>query len=431
MVNTNSITVRSKSAGKTWKWSPGDIIFWFIWPFGSLVRALANYKSATAKTIVWLFCVYYGAAFVFPEDKPGAPDSARYNRTLISMHENPFSLAELWENVYNPEEKGYVDVYQPVVTWMVASVTDDVRWLFIVFAAVFGFFYVNNLWMAFELVKKRLNWMHILFLIGLALVNPIWYINGVRMYTGAQIFIFGILQFFLKGKKSGLIWTATSILVHFSFLFPVALLLLYILIPKSITVFFVFFLVTSFIKETDLSRVRTALSFLPGVFQPRVKSYTNLEYAAYRQESAMQKSWHVRLAGISSSWFTYLWVIAIYIKRKTWLQSFSMARELFMYALYLAGWAQLAGLIPSGGRFLLVAEFLFMFIISLILINSNKSSSPYRLARILSPLLFFVILYRIRIGFDFTGLLTFAGNLPLAFSFSHQTSLMELIKSLF
>ena len=47
------------------------------------------------------------------------------------------------------------------------------------------------------------------------------------------------------------------------------------------------------------------------------------------------------------------------------------------------------------------------------------------------PLLAFVVIFKIRMGFDFTGILTFIGNPFMAVFVESQTPIIEFIKGIF
>ena len=119
------------------------LVFFLIWPFGALIRALRHFRAPQTKTIIWLFCIFFGFVFVIPENVPGAADSARYARQLIEAHNQPLSWSYFLSMLY--AEGGFVDIYQPFVTWLVAIFTDNPRILMAIFGAVFGFFYAQNL----------------------------------------------------------------------------------------------------------------------------------------------------------------------------------------------------------------------------------------------------------------------------------------------
>ena len=408
-----------------------ELLLILLWPFGALVRTLRYFRMPQAKTIFWLFCIYFGFVFVYADPfGTGGADSARYAENLIKLHENPFSWNALLAGFYNGDDQT-VDIYQQLATWLVSILTGDPLILFMLFAGVFGFFYAQNLWMIFNKINKSLGFILVVFMFAYALVNPIWNINGVRMWTAAQLFLFGNLRYFLLRDKKGLIWSAASVLVHFSFLFPVSILLGYLFLPKKDYVFFAFYIVTAFLVEIKLTQVREFLSFLPDFLQPRVTSYTNEDYAERLGEAVNTNSWHVIWQGYFSTWVGYAWIVAIYIRRRQWSKNSPQLHNIFMFALLLGGFANIAAQVPSGGRFITVANGLF-FALFVALLGQRKINLKLRWLEIITiPLLAFVIIFRIRMGFDYMGILTFAGNPMIAPFIDSQTPLIEFVKKIF
>lgn len=408
-----------------------ELLLILLWPFGALVRSLRHFRVPESKTIFWLFCVFFGFVFIYgdPYNELGN-DSVRYAKNLIELHDNPFSWNELIASFYNVEE-GVVDIYQPLVTWFVSLFTGDPSILFMLFAVVFGFFYAQNLWMIFNTINKKVGLIIIMFMFAYALVNPIWNINGVRMYTAAQLFLFGNLRYFLMNDKKGLIWSASSILVHFSFLFPIAVLATYIFLPKKDYVFFVFYIVTAFFVEIKLTQVAKLLGFLPDFLQPKVGEYTNEITAGAYFEKYSQFSWQYIWQGIISTWLGYAWIIAIFIRRKYWIKRLPNFHNVFMFALLLGGFANIAAQVPSGGRFLMVANGLF-YALFVALLGQRRINLKLRWLGIISiPLLAFVVIYGIRFGFNFIGISAFISNPVLALFVEDTTPLIELMNKIF
>jgi len=263
-----------------------------------------------------------------------------------------------------------------------------------------------------------------------ALVNPIWNINGVRMWTAAQIFLFGNLQYFIFKNKKGLLYSSLSVLFHFSFIFPTALLFLYLFLPNKISIYFIFYLLVTLVKEINLLTVRESLSFLPQIFQPKVITYTDESYAQRIIESSSKFHLHVILAQNISRWFMFLWVLILYIYRKLWIPQSKKLESIFSFALFLGGWAQLASLIPSGGRFLVLADGLFYGIFILVLTQRTFYTKTKTIRLISTPLLLYIIIFKIRMGFDFIGISVIFSNPILALLLPDQTPLISFIKHL-
>lgn len=404
-----------------------QFIFWLLWPFGALIYALKNFREPSSKTLFWLFCVYFGFVFVFADPfGVGGADSARYAANLIELHSNPYSFTKLWSSLYNVNTNT-ADIYQPLVTWLVSLLTGNPAWLFALFAAVFGYFYTQNLWMVFSHVKVNVTLMLFMFMVSFALVNPLWNINGVRMWTAAQVFLYGNLLYFLNNNKRGLWWSVASVLFHFSFLFPVALLFLWQIVPRKAALLFGFYIGTAFISEIDLAEIRKLLTFLPDIFQSRVESYTN---EAYAEAIELRKySRHVTLAGIFYRWVTYVWIAIVFFHRNKWKNNSKTYEYLFLFALFVGGFANLAANVPSGGRFVVVSNGLF-YATFILLLGKNYLHIPW-LKWISLPFLAFVIIFKIRMGFDYMGFLTVAGNPFFAPFFDSQVPLIDFVKSVF
>ncbi len=409
------------------KFLKNSLFLFLVWPFRVLLYSLKNYKHPASQKLFWLFCIYFG--FVFIIDDPGGSDSARYAEDLYILHSNLPSFKE-FVNLLYATEGGILDIYQPLVTWLVALFTGDARFLFAFFAAVFGHFYAKNIWMILDRVKHRMEWVVFIFILSFALINPIWNINGVRMWTAAQIFLYGNLRYLLYNDKKGLYWSASSVFVHFSFLLPNFLLFVWLFLPLKLFFFFSFYVFATLLKEVDLSAIGNLLSFLPDILQPRVESYTNEEYAQGISKALEQNSWHVHFAKLTRKIVLYVWVSTAFYFRNVLVKKMPEFIKLFSLALFIGGVAQIASLIPSGGRFLTLSNSLFFALFIFILLQQKDGINLKWIKIITVPFLIFSIFFNIRMGFDYIGILTFVGNPLLAIIIDDQTPLIEFVKSI-
>lgn len=405
--------------------------YFLLWPFGALITSIKNFRQPSAKTVFWFFCIFFGFVFISADiNEKGTADSARYAKQLIDLHNTPISWQQLVTLFYNPDD-GYTDIYQSLITWIIAIFTSDTRWLFAAFAMVFGYFYTQNLWIILSRIQIKISIVVLLYIFEYALVNPIWNINGVRMWTAAQVFLFGSLQYFLLNNKKGLLWCASSILFHFSFMFPVSLMIIFIFLPKNIHLFFIFYAVASFINEINLDEVKNILVFLPDVFQPKIQAYTDSLYHKRVINQIAEMNWYVGFAYNTMKWIIYSWIIILYIKFKNWLKDSVETKNLLFFALFLGGWAQISSLVPSGGRFVTVSNSIFYAIIIILLVQKYKIPQIGMFSKVFLLPLVVVIIFQIRLGFDYMGLLTIIGNPFAAYLFNGQIPLIEFVKSSF
>jgi VanZ family protein len=207
-------------------------------------------------------------------------DSYVYAAKLTQANHQALSFSESANVFYDEDEERGLDFLQPLITFIVSLFTDNYHILFGVFSLVFGFFYSRNIWVIFDSLQGKIGKEVFFLLFVFAMVVPIWLVNGVRMWTGAHIFLYGALPYLLRNNKKSLIWCFVSIFMHFSFIFPLAILAIFITIGNRSNFYCWFFIVSFFFIQTDLGAISEVLqAYLPSVLQPRVKSYTNVNYA--------------------------------------------------------------------------------------------------------------------------------------------------------
>jgi len=393
-----------------------------------MLASLTYWRQPFSRNVFWLFCVFFGLTFIIAEGEMTA-DSEYYARLLTQYANSSISLSDLWRSFYS-ESSNYVDIVQPLITYLISRMTANPTVLFTVFGTIFGFFYTSNIWYLLGKLEGKISVVLFVYILTFALLNPIWNINGFRMWAAAQIFLYGALPYFFEGKIKKLLWSAFAILVHFSFVYPVAVLMLYHFLKNKIDIYFGFFIITSFIKELDLDFVRESLSFLPGFLQARVAGYTNLEYAEFRADRMELHNWYIVYSRLVMRWVVYGIAIFVYLFFKRNLMTRKDLMSLFCFTVLLYGFANIFSLVPSGERVLTVAT-IFMFSFSIVLLSAfseNKGISVIR--TLLLPFLILFCIVKIREGMDFYGLVTVIGNPLFGVFYADSVPLIEEIKGL-
>jgi hypothetical protein len=375
--------------------------------------------------LVWIFTIFYGFTFAILQ---GGSDANSYRDTLIEMHEAKLSFNGVVELLYS-EDTSYVDILQPILTFLISLFTDNQHILFAVFGLVFGYFYSRNIAYVLDLLKGKIRPEVLMLILVFAFILPIWLINGFRMWTAAHMFLFGVMPFLAEGKKSRLWVTLLSVFMHFSFIFPLALLALYMATGPRKHLYFIFFISTFFIAQLDLSVVRENLSGIaPDVFEKRVTNYTSQDYADNIKEGFIGVNWYVVWYGKALSWSVMLLLMLIYFKANPLLLANKYYNRLFSFTLYFYGWANIAGFIPSGGRFLNIAHLLAVFSIIIYVHYTKRQGWMRSVVYMVTPLLFLYLLVSIRIGLDSLSVATIFGNPVIALFGKDNIALIELVK---
>lgn len=396
-----------------------------IWPFGSMFASFSQRGKAWPKNILWLFCIYFGSTFVLSSE---GLDSARYAEMLNKFYLTKIKFSELVASLYSVRTN-YVDIVQPVLTYIVSIFTNNLNVLFAVYGLVFGFFYSRNLWYLIDKTKGDISLVLFIFLFSFALLCPFWYINAFRMYSAMQVFIYGLLPFLIDGKKNNLWWSASAVLFHFSFVLPVSILLLYLLIKNRPRVYFVFFIVTVFISEIDLEIVRNLFSYFPAFLQSRI-GYTDASYANEVRELSQNVNWYVPMSQNVLRWIVYAFIITIYIKSSEGSRLGKNIYSLFCFGLLMYGCSNIAGLVPSGNRYEIISNIIMMAFIILYISGIEKDPLINLLRLVSIPALLLFIAVAIRIWFDTCGFFTLFGNPVTALIHKDIVPVIDFVKHL-
>lgn len=240
-------------------------------PIASLLYALWKIWSPSTRNVIWLFSCFYGMAFFVDLDT--GVDSVYYINGLREMYNSDITFASLSRLFYQEGERHY-DLFAPIVTFVVSRFTDDYRVFMAIVGLVFGFFYSRVIYFFIDRFRNETSYMEWYLLAVLAFsVDVGSAINGVRMYVAMFVFLYGALPYFESRKNVHLAWAAASVLFHFSFFIPVALLFAERFVTKLHSFIYVFFLTSFIAAEVDIGVLRTFVQALPLGVSTRVGGY--------------------------------------------------------------------------------------------------------------------------------------------------------------
>ncbi|KAA6302431.1 MAG: hypothetical protein EZS26_001263 [Candidatus Ordinivivax streblomastigis] len=361
-------------------------------------------------------------------------DGVRYAQVLVEMHEEPVTWEKFTASFYKEGSTNRVDIYMPVVTFFLSLVTSDPHWLFFIFAIVFGYFYSRNIWFVLEKMPDKLGFSFISFIACYMLLCPIWNINAVRMWTALHVFVYGALPYIYNSDRSKLVWCLVSIFIHFSFILPFIIFILYHFIPKSVTVFYCIYLFTFFIEAINFDSVRSFLMLvLPDFLLSRVDIYINEDLAQSDNEAMSAVNFYIRLSYQIIKWTIAVAFFVICFYGKKWLQSNKSLYNLVCISLFTYALFNIVSLLPQGVRFLEISK-MFSFI-SIILFfafipnkyNNNKIRMTFKG---MSLVLLVPILFFLRKGCDYYGVSLFFNPIVNLFVDDNQP-IIQFVKSVF
>lgn len=401
------------------------VVSFFVLPFSSLVMSLLLYKKKWSRHLFVLFCFYFGYTFVIPAT---GGDSAFYNSVLSDYFSSQISFKSFVDGLFTVETQ-QTDLYQPFVTWIVSRFTDDYHVLFAVFGLVFGIFYSKILWFIFDRISYKISGFAIVLFLMLLLINPIWNINGVRMWTALEVYVYGVLLFFFKSKKRGLFYMVLSVVFHISFFIPLVFFVLYSLLPKGKGNFlFYLYCGSILLSNLPLNLLNGIAEHFPDIIRLKLESYTNADYAVDVKENFESSSFFIRLAVFS---LNFSMILSVFFLRFYCIKSLKddfKSLNFFNFILFSLIWTNVFSIIPSGGRFL---SFSYILIICFMLINLTEIRSNNQfgyLKMLIIPLFGAFFVYNFRVFLDYQSFSLFYGNFFTSNLFLEQNPIIDYLK---
>lgn len=403
-------------------------ILWLISPLLSIL-VLCNKKIANIKIFpLLLVSIFFGLSFVI--DPAGRADSVRYYKDLKTLNQSDDGyFTYISKNLY-AEDSNVIDIYQPTVTWLVGRLTDDHRVLFAVFAFVFGYFWFKS----FSLLRgnsiiKRGSTLYLLCILFL-LLNPIWHINGVRMWTAVQIFFYGLVLLHLSKDKRGFLLMILSLSIHFSISAALFLYVIYRLIPPSSYKFLYWiFLVSWFYGSIDFGLSSIIADSLPDFLQSRRAYFSYQETSGLGALVTTRTAIHIRLYDFLLRAMMLILASVMALSSKRVAQSNPDIFKLFYYGIFIGLITNFIGdSVASFGRFTILSNLLICGTAILLML---RSPSYWRLHSFNIPIkvvLTFLLVVGGRGLADYVGISFLLGNPILALITSDSVPLIYIIK---
>lgn len=416
------------------------VILTLIFPFGGLIYTLSHWRESWAKNTFWLVCIYLGAVLIYwPEGMmlgTGA-DGGRYVLRLMEMHGSSISARDIFSQYLVDQHT--MDLYQPLMTLLISHFTDNGHVLFAAFAIVFGYFYSRNIWYILEkLPNRKLGGLFILVTLYF-LICPITQINGIRMWTALHVFVYAMMPYLLERDKSRIWWVIFCPLIHFSYLYVSLFAIAYILLPyrlKTTSTLFLalslaFFVGTLLVNSLNLDAVSGILAeYSPESYEGRIEGYVSQDIADKYAEASALNNWYVAGSGNILQWTYNILILVMLPCIKRHFSNCDSIKNLFVFTLLLGGFANIMALIPSGGRFQLLAQMFKVPLILLVTTSIYNSNYFRRVVNFSLVLLLVPFVVEIRKLLGFFSITAIFGNFITIFFWENNVALIDHIKRL-
>lgn len=388
---------------------------------------MRRYKQPFAKNVLWAFVVFFGFTFSISNESEEA-DIVRYVEQMQGMHQENFTVSKAIEYYVN---SGEVDVLRIFLAITVSRFTDSQAILTAVYALIFGFFFSRNMFFVLDRLDGKLKYATVFLFLCFVLIVPIWNINGFRMYTAMHMFFYGLLPYLFSREKSKLWLCGASVFVHYSFLFPVVVLLLYMVAGNRLWIYFFFFAATIFISEINIERFNQLFeAYLPEQFVEQSEGYRLVEkIEEYKKGSDTKVVWYARWYAKALKYALFGLLILFFFKARNKIYQYKGLLNLFSFTLLFYGFANILSTFPAGGRFMSLAALCALALLIIYIQNIDWQYNFKKWVVATSPLLLLYIIVSARIGLYSFSVLTVFGNPFLAVAaFGESIALNDIMK---
>lgn len=385
-----------------------NYLVFLVSPILALVNVLANWRTADCRNIVWLFAGFYGLAFYIAPDS--STDCVRYRDWFIQMHESDLNFETLKGSFYQEGENHY-DLYQPLLTFFLSRFTDDSRVLFGAVGFVFGFFYSRVIFFFVDKLAPTAGWLELFLIVSLAFVLDMGAaINGFRMWTALFVFLLGALYYWDRRQPLFLLLAAASILFHFAYAIPVAILLATTALRPFISVIYFFFLASFIMTTVDVGLIRNFVESLGLGFESRVGGYLN-EFDPSLNETPriiIINKWMMHAFAVCS-------VTSLYLTTQRMKVSHLLLQGL-TFAMLMYGAVNILSEVGSIGRFYSLCKILIIGLLLLMIIQHHYLPNIRQSVSAIASLLILNTALGIRFTLGFASINLLVGN-PLTIWF--------------
>lgn len=325
-----------------------------FWPFGSFLCALQNIKLKSSGIVIVLFSMVFGYGFSFTDS---SADSYRL-AYIFSVFD--FTSFDVIVMIYQAGDSP--DIYRYLMYGITKLFSDNPKVLYALCGLVFGILMYAGLRLFVE-EKRGKNDLYIaLLLLFFFSLNPLSNLNGFRFWTATGLFFYAIINYSIYDKKRWLTAVFVTPLIHFSFLFSLPIVLIFIFFKKFIytksditkAVLVIFFL--TFLLSWVLDTNAISLGFLAeqDVLNSSISNKVDL-YNSDRTTKEIGERGKTLFHTVNRFWSyilkIYMFILLLKLRKIIQAKPDENTVKLMAFCFVFMSFGYIATVIPSGGRF--------------------------------------------------------------------------------
>lgn len=397
-------------------------LFLPIIPFLFAARNIWNKRYHFA---VLIFSFWFGySVFLYSGDileyEKSFPIVANYTwRDFFSILSDTYS-----DDKFNVYEENVViskpDMYALCMQFFVSRVTNESRAFFALVSLIYTYFFLKFIQEVILATGTSKSKMFKIFGVFLLFIVPFYVgVTGIRFWTALFLYMLFTMRYLRTGSLKSLMLTGLSILIHYTFMFPVLVLLTYQFLKLSKT--FSRVLVVASIFYFLLASTTGVLGFIEqslSIFNETsisetASSYTNSEVLNQRLNSTGEANWYVLLR---STLITYSFIVIFILEYFKIIQfrKFSFIERITPLQVIFFCIAMFTINLGSLARFNYIFQMLTIIKMMYIVVREPNNRRLKILSNTLIPVIALHILVSLRAGFYYVDPLLVIGN-PIVF----------------
>jgi len=310
-----------------------------------------------------LFFLFFGLTFTVGDDRDaldidGVAYRIRFEYSITDTYEDYF---DAMKNYFSANSLfGDKDIYTTTASFFVSRATSNYHILFLIYAAIFGFFTLKSL-KYFTQNKYFSNTVYCFLLFLFFTFNNIFNINGVRFYTAAWVAVFAIFKIIGDKDYRFLALLLITPLIHISFFALVVIFLVVLLSSRYTKVWTALFFVSFLISSFSAGLLESIGGHLPSALGDLVDVYSSVDALQKQEQVVSSTSWYGLVTQFLSNVYPNILMLILILNKKT-IYKESEVVPLWCFLLAYVSICNFFSPVPSFGRFTIIAYPLIAYI---------------------------------------------------------------------
>lgn len=419
----------------------GLMILSFFFPSIGFLAVANKLWNKNYHSVILFFAFWFGY-FIFIKEE-GNGDILRYKAAFdITANYSWNDFFNLIGNTFSPEKltsypetvvNSKPDMYALSLQFLVSRFTTNFRWFFGLVSLLYTFFFLQFIRQVLLLTGIKSNKVWRFFFTFLVVIVPFYVgVTGIRFWAALFVFLTFTIKYIRTNKPINILFTFLSILIHYTFLFPVAILLIYRFL--NISKFILKILVIGSMAFFTISTTTGLLGYADTVLElfedssvkDAADSYTNEEDLEERSKAIQATNWYVWGKESAIIFVFAVFFLVDFTGVAKWRTDKRMDSWYSLYVLFFCIFMMSYGL-GSIARFKYVFYLLSLVrLLLLVTVNRNNRSLNF-VYYSMFPVMVLHFVVSCRVGFYYVDPLLLVGNPVLYFFTSSSVSMSEFL----